>query len=85
VTEPRDISGAWVSATQVAAYAYCAESWRLAHGLGLPSRHTRQRQQGIAAHADWQDMERTSSRVRRLGMALMLLALAGLRLHGWVG
>jgi hypothetical protein len=83
VTEPRSVSEAWVSASQVAAYAYCAESWRLEHGLGLPSHHTRQREQGIAEHTAWQGVERMSTRCMWLGVMLMLLALAGLLWLWW--
>ena len=70
----------WVSASEIAAYAYCPESWRLAHGLGLESRHAPRLKQGIKAHEAWQDVARTSSLPLWLGAALMLLALAGLLL-----
>jgi hypothetical protein len=76
--------GEWITASQVADYAYCAESWRLAHGLGRESRHEPLMQQGIAAHDAWQGTERASARVTRLGLALMLIALAGLLLR-WLG
>jgi hypothetical protein len=76
--------GEWISASQVAAYAYCAESWRLAHGLGRESRHAPLMQQGIASHDAWQGTERASARLTRLGLALMLIALTGLLLR-WLG
>ena len=69
-----------MSASEIAAYAYCPESWRLAHGLGLESREAARLQQGITAHDAWQGAARTSSRLLWLGVALMLLALAGLLL-----
>jgi hypothetical protein len=72
-----DASEAWVSASEIATYAYCPESWRLAHGLGLESRHAALRQQGIEERAAWQGVARTSSLLLWLGVALMLLALAG--------
>jgi hypothetical protein len=78
-----DASEAWVSASEIAAYAYCPESWRLAHGLGLESRHAARRQQGIEEHAAWQDVARTSSRLLWLGAVLMLAALGGLLVFGW--
>jgi hypothetical protein len=76
--------GEWITASQVADYAYCAESWRLAHGLGRESRHAPLMQQGIAEHDTWQGTERASARVIRLGLALMLIALAGFLLR-WLG
>jgi hypothetical protein len=77
-----DASAGWVSASEIADYAYCAESWRLAHGLGLENCETARLQQGITAHAAWQGAARSSSRLLWLGAALMLLALAGLLLQG---
>jgi hypothetical protein len=76
--------GKWIAASQVADYAYCAESWRLAHGLGRESRHEPLMQQGIAAHDAWPSTARASARVTRLGLALMLIALAGFLLR-WLG
>ena len=76
--------GEWITASQVAAYAYCAESWRLAQGLGRESRHAPLMQQGIAAHEAWQGTERASARLTWLGLALMLVALAGFLLR-WLG
>jgi hypothetical protein len=76
--------GQWITASQVADYAYCAESWRLAHGLGRKSRHEPLMQQGTAAHDAWQDTEHACARLTRLGFALMLIALAGLLLW-WLG
>ena len=76
-------SDAWVSASEIAAYAYCPESWRLEHGRGLESRHAARRQQGIEEHAAWQSVARTSSRLLWLGVVLMLAALGGLLVLGW--
>ena len=76
--------GGWITASQVAAYAYCAESWRLEHGLGRESRHAPLMQQGIAAHDAWQGTERASARVTWVGLTLMLIASAGFLLR-WLG
>ena len=62
MTQPSSEPGEWISASQIAAYAYCAESWRLAHGLGLQSRHALRLEQGIAEHTAWQGVTRTSPR-----------------------
>ena len=70
-------SEAWVSASEIAAYAYCPDAWRLAHGLGLESRQASRLKQGIKAHEVWQDAARPSSLLLWLSVALMLLALAG--------
>ena len=85
MTQPSSEPGEWISASQIAAYAYCAESWRLAHGLGLQSRHAPRMEQGIAEHAAWQEVARTSSRSARLGIVLMVAGLLGLLLWLWLG
>lgn len=56
----------FVSASEVAAYIYCAESWRLRHGLGLGGHGQGRLRQGEVEHAHWQDIERSTRRRRRL-------------------
>ena len=85
MTPPSSESGEWITASEIAAYAYCAESWRLAHGLGLQNRHVTRMEQGIAEHAAWQNTARVSSRSVRLGIVLMAIALVGLLLLLWLG
>ena len=85
MTQPSSEPDEWITASQIAAYAYCAESWRLAHGLGLQSRHAPRMEQGIAEHAAWQDAARASSRGARLGIVLMAIALMALLLWLWLG
>ena len=85
MTQPSSEPGTWITASEIAAYAYCAESWRLAHGLGLQSRHAPRMGQGIAEHAAWQEVARTSSRSARLGIVLMVAGLLGLLLWLWLG
>jgi hypothetical protein len=78
MTQPSSEQDEWITASEIAAYAYCAESWRLAHGLGRQSRHAARMEQGIAEHAAWQGVERTISRAARWGVVLMLIALLSL-------
>jgi hypothetical protein len=85
MTQPSSESDDWVTASQIAAYAYCAESWRLTHGLGLQSRHAARMEQGIVEHTAWQETVRTSSRGSRQGIVLMAIALLGLLLWLWLG
>ena len=80
MTQPSREPGEWITASEIAAYAYCAESWRLAHGFGLQSRHAPRMAQGIAEHAAWQEVARMSSRSARRGLVLMWTALLGLLL-----
>jgi len=85
MTPPSSEPDEWITASEIAAYAYCAESWRLAHGLGLQSRHAPRMEQGLAEHAAWQEVARTSSRSARRGIMLMLVGLLGLLLWLWLG
>ena len=85
MTQPSNEPGEWITASEIAAYAYCAESWRLAHGLSLQSRHVVRMEQGIAEHAAWQDAARATSRGARRGVVLMVIALLALLLLLWLG
>jgi len=85
MTPPSSEPDEWITASEIAAYAYCAESWRLAHGLGLQSRHAPRMEQGIAEHIAWQGVAHTSSRSARQGIVLMLAAILGLLLLLWLG
>ena len=85
MTQPPSEPDEWITASEIAAYAYYAESWRLAHGLGLQSRHAPRMEQGIAEHATWQDTARASSRGVRQGIVLMVIALSALLLWFWLG
>ena len=85
MTQPSSEPDEWITASEIAAYAYCAESWRLAYGFGLQSRHEPRMEQGIAEHAAWQEAARTSSRSARRGIVLMWAAMLGLLLWFWLG
>ena len=66
----------WISATEVASYAYCPESWRLEYGLKLESGNEQARTRGERVHERWQRTERRSSWVIRAAVIIFLVALA---------
>jgi hypothetical protein len=55
-----------VTATEVAAFVYCQEQWRLEHGLGMPSENELVREGGTRHH------ERNAAIERATGCALVL-------------
>ena len=68
----------WVSASEVAAYVYCTESWRLGHGLGLRVQGQGRLRRGEREHARWQWAECSTRWQMRLAVGLILVAL------GWL-
>ncbi len=73
----------WISATEVASFVYCAEAWRLEHGLGLGANNERARARGERTHERWQRTEKRSAWLIRaaaicLAVALLLWILQGL-------
>jgi len=72
-----------ISAAEVAAWAYCPESWRLQYGLGLePENHSALRA-GTRHHARKAFAERLAGTAIMLGWILAALAAAGLLLLVW--
>lgn len=69
--------GAWVSASEVACFAYCPEQWRLEHGLNLDASNAAERQAGTRHHARKADQERLAGSMLRLAKLLATLLLAG--------
>lgn len=65
--------GTWVSASEVACYAYCPEQWRLEHGLKLDASNAVERQAGTRHHARKAGQERLAGSL--LGIAKLLAAL----------
>ena len=63
-----------VSATEVAAYVYCPEQWRLQHGLGHLSTNTASLAHGAALHRKTAAVEVWSRRALRLAFVLVVLA-----------
>ena len=63
-----------VSATEVAAYVYCPEQWRLQHGLGHASTNTALLARGAALHKKTAAVEVWSRKALRLAFVLVVLA-----------
>ncbi len=68
----------FVSATEVASYVYCQESWRLTHVVKQPSGNVVRMAQGEKQHVEWQDVERSTSKWRIVGVVLIVIAALGL-------
>lgn len=67
-----------VSATEVASYVYCQESWRLTHVLKQPSGNGLRMKQGEKQHVEWQKVERSTSDWRTVGVVLIVIAALAL-------
>jgi hypothetical protein len=66
-----------VSASDVASWAFCPESWRLSE-LGFRPSNTTSLDRGEAHHAVGCRVERTTSRQARVAWVLLILAALGL-------
>jgi hypothetical protein len=69
-----------VTASEIADFVYCPESWRL-NALGVPSANQPERDRGTAHHAHKATAERVaggSIAVGRVLVAIALIALAAL-------
>ena len=64
-----------VSASEIASYVYCAEQWRLQHGLGQPSQNTESLERGERLHEKTAALEETSRAAIGIGWLLILLAV----------
>ena len=71
-----------VTAAEVASFVFCAEAWRLEHGLGLEPGNQAVRDAGNRHHARKAVAERLAGWALGLGRLLVVLALLGLLL--WV-
>ncbi len=67
----------YVTASEIAAFQYCPESWRLGHVLKKPAGNTDALQKGTMQHARWQVTERRSHRALTCSLLLAALALGG--------
>ena len=72
----------WISASEVASFAYCPEAWRLNHGLELTPGNQPALDKGVSEHHKWQEVEQQSSSLVRIAMrffaAVVLFWLARL-------
>ena len=66
----------WVTASKIATYTYCQESWRLAHGLKIPPGNMRALKHGTAQHAAWQKVEQRTAWLIRAARVLASVTLA---------
>ncbi len=69
-----------ISATEISAWAYCAEQWRLQYGLSLLSSNQAEFELAIRHHARNTLAERVASVSFQLGRLLFVLAVVVLLL-----
>ncbi len=72
-----------VSASEIAAFAYCPESWRLQYGLGLEPGNRAALDAGTQHHARKAVAERVAGGAITVGRFLALLAAVALFLLLW--
>ena len=65
----------WISASEVASFAYCPDAWRLEHGLELKTGNEPAREKGVAEHQEWQQVEQRSGSLVRVAMWLFAAAV----------
>lgn len=76
-----------VSASEIASWAWCPESWRLGQGLGLRPGNEERLEEGERIHARTAVIERHSGAALRVGLVLLVLGVValGLGLFALVG
>ena len=62
-----------VSASEIGAYCFCPEAWRLGSALGLRSNNERQLARGEKSHVKIAVAEQTTQTAWWLGVALLVL------------
>ena len=65
----------WVTASEIASFSYCPESWRLGNGLELKPSNQPEKDKGVAQHTQWQQQERRSGLLLRVAAWLFAGAL----------
>ncbi len=65
----------WISASEVASFAYCPEAWRLDHGQELTPGNQRALAKGVAQHQEWQQVEQLSGSLVRVAMWVFAAAV----------
>ncbi len=65
----------WISASEVASFAFCPEAWRLDHGLELTPGNQPAREKGVAQHREWQQVEQRSGSLVRIAIWLFSAAV----------
>lgn len=74
----------WISATEVASFVYCPESWRLQHGLKLKPGNQAALRKGEKRHERWQRTEKRSSWMIRAAGVCFALALLLWLIQRWL-
>ena len=65
----------YVTATEVASYVYCPESWRLGKALNLRASNEPEMADGTIRHEKWQEEEQISTGVIKLAFAILVVAV----------
>ncbi len=65
----------WISASEVASFAFCPEAWRLDHGLELTPGNQPALEMGVSEHHKWQEVEQQSSSLVRIAMWFLAAAV----------
>jgi hypothetical protein len=63
-----------IRASEIGRYVYCAHAWWLGSVQGLPSAHEREMAAGKATHVHHGRRVRTSLRLNRVAVAVLLMA-----------
>ncbi len=74
VRRPQPADNRVIRASEIGRYVYCAHAWWLGSVQGLPSAHQREMAAGQATHLHHGRRVRTSLRLHRLAVALLLMA-----------
>src|SRR5206468_1409524 len=83
----RGSGGEPITASEIAAFVYCPEQWRLEHGLGLEPGNRAARDAGTRPHAHKAVAERVAGLAIGLGRVLVVRGGAALRhrrLRRWI-
>ena len=70
-----------VSASEIAAWSWCPESWRLGQGLGLKPGNEEQLSQGEQFHVQTAAVERHTGAALKIGLVLLALGLIALGVY----
>jgi hypothetical protein len=71
----RERAADMVTASEIAAFVYCPEAWRLEHGLGLEARNWAARDAGTRHHEETAAAERMVGAFTGIGRILIIAAV----------
>jgi hypothetical protein len=75
----------YVSASEVASYAFCPEAWRLGSALGMKASNERELSRGEVTHENFAAVDKSSRRIIWIGLALILLGVLLVGIFRFVG